>query len=422
MDTPQEQPLLGSLDTFFWPQPLRKEAFRGLAGDVVRLIEPQSEADPAALLLQFLAGVGSVVGRDPHYIVEADRHGPNLFVCVVGQSALARKGTSWGQVERILKLVDPEWYENCINYGLASGEVVIELLKDPTYVDGPDGTPAILEQGVKDKRLFMLETEFASTLTIMKRPNNLLSSVLRNAWDGRTLRNNSKTQGKLKASEPHLTVVGHITFDELRGELSDTAITNGFANRFLWCAAKRSKSLPEGGYIDPVAIEDLAAMIRMKLREIKGPTLYEMDEEAKSEWRLNYEQITDVEDGALGAATSRGTPQILRIAMLYAVLDSSPVIHAEHLIAALAVWDYCLESAAAVFSNHGGNPVLDKLRMILLDNPEGLSQTEIYRYFGSNIAASRISMALKELEPEGLICESRPTGRGRPKTVWRFSY
>ena len=79
-----------------WPKPLAEAAFHGLAGDIVHLIEPHSEADPAALLLQLLIGFGNMVGRSPHVMVEADRHGANLFGVLVGQSSKARKGVSWG--------------------------------------------------------------------------------------------------------------------------------------------------------------------------------------------------------------------------------------------------------------------------------------------------------------------------------------
>ena len=48
-----------------WPEPMQETAFHGLAGEIVREIEPHSEADPAAILAQFLAGVGNAVGRAP---------------------------------------------------------------------------------------------------------------------------------------------------------------------------------------------------------------------------------------------------------------------------------------------------------------------------------------------------------------------
>ena len=78
-----------------WPNPLSEDAFHGLAGDVVRTLEPHTEADPAALLLQFLVAVGSVIDRGPHFRAEADRHALNLFVVLVGETSKARKGSSW---------------------------------------------------------------------------------------------------------------------------------------------------------------------------------------------------------------------------------------------------------------------------------------------------------------------------------------
>ncbi len=67
-----------------WPELNKETAFHGLAGDIVKTIEPHTEADPAAILLQFLGFAGACIGRGPHYRVEGDRHSPNLFVVLVG--------------------------------------------------------------------------------------------------------------------------------------------------------------------------------------------------------------------------------------------------------------------------------------------------------------------------------------------------
>ena len=45
-----------------WPDPIAGAALHGLAGDYVRLIAPQSEADPVAVLVQLLATVGAMMG------------------------------------------------------------------------------------------------------------------------------------------------------------------------------------------------------------------------------------------------------------------------------------------------------------------------------------------------------------------------
>src|SRR5262249_48768290 len=78
-----------------WPE-LEHDAFHGLAGQLVRILDPHTEADRAAILVQFLVAFGNAVGRGPHFITEADRHGTNLFAVFVGETAKGRKGTSWG--------------------------------------------------------------------------------------------------------------------------------------------------------------------------------------------------------------------------------------------------------------------------------------------------------------------------------------
>src|SRR5207249_933250 len=67
-----------------WPHPPDEAAFHGLPGQIVRAIEPHSEADPVAILAQVLAVVGNQIGRGPHFVVEADEHHPNLYVCLIG--------------------------------------------------------------------------------------------------------------------------------------------------------------------------------------------------------------------------------------------------------------------------------------------------------------------------------------------------
>ncbi|MBI3467838.1 MAG: hypothetical protein HY000_32920, partial [Planctomycetes bacterium] len=113
-----------------WPDPPDPAAFYGLAGDIVRVIEPHSEADPVALLIQLLVGFGNLVGRIPHFTVEADDHYLNLFANLVGSTSKGRKGVSWGQILRLLHAVDPDWADNRVMTGLSSGEGLIWQVRD----------------------------------------------------------------------------------------------------------------------------------------------------------------------------------------------------------------------------------------------------------------------------------------------------
>ena len=113
-----------------WPTPPQPAAFTGLAGDIVRAIEPHTESDPVAVLVQLLVAFGSVIGRGAHYAVEATRHHSNEFVVLVGPSAKARKGSSWDHVERIFAEVDPVWVGKRTVSGLSSGEGLIWNVRD----------------------------------------------------------------------------------------------------------------------------------------------------------------------------------------------------------------------------------------------------------------------------------------------------
>ena len=119
-------------DTEPWPV-LGAAAYHGLAGEVVATLLPQTEADPVALLLQYLVYFGNAVGRGPYYQVENDRHFAILFLLLVGNTAKARKGLSANRVRFIFDTADPAWTLQCVNGGMSSGEGVLHAIRDPVY-------------------------------------------------------------------------------------------------------------------------------------------------------------------------------------------------------------------------------------------------------------------------------------------------
>jgi len=230
---------------------LNEVALYGRAGQVVNTIFPHSEADKSALLLHFLAGYGNLIGRSAHCQVESTRHFSNTFFGCVGETAKARKGTAWNRVRDVLARIDAPWARDRIQSGLSSGEGLIAAV-----AGGDDGAAAA------DKRLFVLQPELASTLKVMSREGNTLSPVIREAWDSGTLRTLVK-RDPLHAEDAHISIVGHITADELCRYLTATESANGFANRFLWSCSSRSKCLPEGGNLSERELDALADLLRV---------------------------------------------------------------------------------------------------------------------------------------------------------------
>lgn len=407
-----------------WPTSLCSHALYGLAGDVVRSIDPHTEADPAAILFQFLVAFGNMAGRSAFYRVESSRHYPNLFAVLVGQSSRARKGTSWQRAFRVLERGgDATWAQSRVVSGLSSGEGLIWEVRDPIQrrervKQGQTSSSQIVEvdPGVEDKRALVIEEEFASVLQVGKREGSILGSVLRSAWDTGKLGTLVKSS-PAKATGAHISIISHITKTELLATIQQTQIHNGFLNRFLWVAVRRSKLLPYGG--NDTDMTDLAALL-------EGAWLFASEHEreitmtdpARRQWAAEYERLTAERRGLFGAVTSRSEAQALRLALVYALLDRSEVIDTPHLDAALAAEKYVTDSARHIFGEAVGDPVADEIHGLLKANKEGVSQTDIIHYFDRHKSKAELGRALGQLVSAGLArCEKTQT-TGRPKCTW----
>jgi DNA-binding transcriptional ArsR family regulator len=394
-----------------WPDPIGSAARSGVIGEMLNIIEPSTEADPSAIVVQFLAGFGNIVGRSPHLAVEADLHYMNMFLLVVGATSKGRKGVSLGWAARMFDRADPAWAA-CRKQGLSSGEGLIYHVRDG---DGDeDGDP-----GIDDKRLFVVETEFGSTLRVMARDGNVLSPTLRDAWDRgelATLAKNSPT----RATGAHISVVGHVTPEELR-RLMGHEIASGLGNRFLFAAARRSQMLADPPPVDERELQAIQERVADIVRFAQRQGLLVRGDDFKSLWREKYPELSSGRDNLVGTVLGRAEAQVLRLSGLFALLDSSSVVTREHLVAALDVWNYSTQSANYIFNDTLDDPTATEILSALKDRPDGLSRTEIQALFSRNKSSNDIQSALNKLRESGLVESERvPTG-GRPSERWYLS-
>lgn len=395
-----------------------RSAYHGLAGDFVRTVEPHTESDPAGLLIQFLVAFGNIVGNLPYYLVEADRHHANLFAAVVGNSSRGRKGTSWSHVREMARTADTLWSDTRNASGLSTGEGLINQVRDEKLEwDKKDQCELIADPGVADKRLMVIEAEFAGALSAMDRHGNNLSPNIRNAWDGSILQTMTKNS-PLKATGAHISIIGHITKDELRSRLTRTDIANGFANRFLFCVTKRSKFLAHGGNVDSSAMAKLGERFAAAVQFAKKVGRVKMTNEAASAWEMAYAELSAERAGLLGAVTARAEAQVIRLALIFALLASKDAIGTEHLEAAMAVWAYCDDSAHLIFGDRLGDPVADEILSALRHKADGMTRTEISNLFGRHRKSEEISSALAMLQRIGRAKFEATETTGRPLETW----
>jgi len=288
-----------------WPKAPAGAALHGPAGEFVQRTAPHTEADPMALLAQFLVAFGAAAGRHVHYAVEATRHHLNEFVILVGPSGKGRKGSSWDHVDALLTEVDRDFSERCVSSGLSSGEGLIWEVRDG---DGGEGDQA----GGRDKRRLVLESEFAQVLKVLAREGNTLSPVIRNAWDAKTLQTIAKNT-PVRARDAHIAIVGHITKDELLRFISATELANGFFNRFLVIAVQRSQELPFGGRLAGDDLKRVRDATLTALRFAALPRQLTFDPQARERWIDVYGPLSRGEQGLLGAATRRAEAHVVHL-------------------------------------------------------------------------------------------------------------
>lgn len=401
------------------PSPPDEAVYHGLAGRIVRRIEPETEADPLGLLVQLLVMFGNLAGRGAHFMVESTYHYLNEFVVLVGDSATARKGTSYDRALEPFKTVDVGWASTCITSGLSSGEGLIHAVRDPVYKKEPirkkgvivDYQDVLADSGVEDKRRLVVETEFGRTLSVQGREGNTLSSVVRQAWDGKDL--TVMTKNGYRATGPHVSIIGHITRADLCELLTRSDALNGFANRFFWFWVHASKLLPHGGEHVDLSSEMAALSTAVDVAKVTGRLL--MTPSARTIWESAYARLAVVPPGSLGSILNRAAPHVLRLAGIYALLDQSAEIADEHLNAALAMWDASTQCAVYIFGDALGNRDAEKILSALqAAGPTGLTRSNLHeRVFQKNVLAGRIKAALELLIRARLVTETVEETGGR---------
>jgi len=404
-----------------WVKPLEQEAFYGLAGEVIKTLEPHTEADPAALLFSFLTAFGNIIGGGPYFSIEASRHPARLFIVLVGKSSKGRKGTSWGYIEKIFNLVEECWVKNNIGSGLSSGEGVIWAVRDEIIRQVPikenkitvGFDESIEDPGIEDKRFLISEGEFVQALKVMEREGNILSPLLRNSWDTGNLRTLTKNS-PARATGAHIPIIGHITNQELLRYLRSTEQANGFGNRFLWVCVKRSRLLPFGGDIEESELIRIANKIKNAVQYAGQCDLMNFSDDAKELWKDTYSDLSKEIPGLIGSITGRAEAYVLRLSLIYALLDHSKLIEKEHLMAALAVWRYADDSARYIFHDKTGSKDADKIIDTLRRYRGRLSRTDLSeKAFNKNKPAAEIEAALDILRFNNLIKEYSEQTEGR---------
>jgi len=208
---------------------------------------------------------------------------------------------------------------------------------------------------IDDKRLWVIESEFANILHHGRGKGNTLSAALRDCWDGICLKPATKSN-RLYASYPHVCLSGAITPNELTGLMTSRELTNGLANRFLMLWAERSGIVPFPKATPQTTVEALACRIQRIIEFVRtdrqnDQLRMELTSPAQTHYcQLYQNELNDDSTGdRVAVLMERHAPMLLRIAMLFALTDLQLKVDVVHIHAAMAWIRYANESAKYIF-------------------------------------------------------------------------
>lgn len=388
--------------------------FSGIVREVVDLFAPHTEGDHAAIAAQFLIGFGNLVGRVPCFYVGETTHHLNEFLVVVGTSSRSRKGDSKNVALRTLELIDADWAEN-VGGGLSSAEGLIYAVRDPRSASSKDGTAG--DAGATDKRRLICETEFSSPLKQFERSGNTLSPLLRDVWDGRSPLQNLIKNSPLRASDAHISIIGHTTVEDLRDHLSTTDAANGLGNRFMFILAHRSQLLACPTRAPAADVKRLTARVAEAVRNAETVREIRFSADAKRLWEAVYPKLTRDKPGLLGSLLARAEAHVLRLSALYALLAQHPEVGVEDLEAALAFWDFVEASTTAIFAGRTGSRAADEI-MTKITVDEEMDLTTLRKdLFSNHIGSAELQDAISLLEQMGIVSSRMERTGGRPRML-----
>jgi hypothetical protein len=310
-------------------------------------------------------------------------------------------------VHRLITAADPTITARILT-GLSSGEGLIWAVRDSTSQD----------PGVSDRRLLVIESEFAAVLKNVNRETSTLSPTLRCAWDSRPLAILTRT-APARATDAHISVIGHITATELRHHVNPVELANGLLNRFLLLGCRRVRLLPEGGHPDPLQGTGLNRRLQATLTTAQRAGQLQLSTPARRAWADAYQQLADPQPGIAGAIAARAEAHTIRLALIYALLDNAPQIQPAHLTAALALWRYAQRSAAWALEQSASDPLARQIHAALTHvAPGGLTRTQLRDLLHRNPSTTQLDHALATLANDGKITSQRVLTAGRPAQLY----
>ena len=398
----------------------RCEMFLGPIGDLTRVVAPHVPWDPVALHVQLVVALGNYLGFAPHIPEGATLRRPNLFLALVGGTG-SGKGSSFAWAEWVLRHLDDRYLVDRTTTAVGSGQGLLAKITDTVFTLNAAGDEVVAIEGSDDKRVLYVEEELGQLFTRMLAQDGI-EKMITKAWDSGLLETTTKKES-MRCEQPHVSIIGHITPDELFDRLEHRLVDNGFSNRWLYMLIKPTQvKFLEPRPEDVPDLAEACAILTGTIRSFSSSydgQPFHLTSQAHDLFAATARHMADRHDtGAMAKQTARWRSTIFKFAMIYAAAEGTTAISDSHFLAARATYAYATRSARAFFGSMSGNENVDRfLSMWRADGYRNVTLTDITEMFSRNLTAVKRNAMLDRLRRDGLIAvETRVSSGGRPAT------
>ena len=394
--------------------------FHGVLGrHALAWAETTRSMDPHGIMLASLVMAGNVIGRGPHQVILAGRHGTNLYGVLGGPTGGGKSRAVKAAEALVLPAADENWRKTRRIFQLSSGEGMVVRVAGAQLGEG------------EAPRLMIRLHELEGALDAQARDGCTLSSRLREAFDGDEMQVNTK-EGRVAADLHHLSMIAAIPDRAIKQRKRRAPMLQhyGWANRMLdFYVHAESEAFPQELAPSRLAAfqKELASVLEWAS---KLDDVIELTPAAVELWKVVFKQVMWPSE-RYAEIFERGHCLTRRVAMILALLDGSKQIDHQHINAAAAIWFYSRASVEHILGGPMpvGSDLVQKVLVHLQDaheaNPANpwMLRSALFPKLGGHVTSEELGAALKALEARGWA-ESRVDavrGKGRRGEYWRVT-
>jgi hypothetical protein len=368
------------------PADFPEEAFTGFFRRYRDLVEPCTEAPPVYHWVTFLTMVGLLLGRSVFIRFPFPLY-PNFYSLLIGRTGIDRKSTAMKCGDR---------------------EILQRIPNNIVHVKGALSSEGIYEVLAKqrDTRLLLYCDEMRSFLNISNRQGTAdIIPRLNTLYDCPDSDDLTRSRAQsIQIDHPFVSFIAGTPKEWLTDAIGGGEIMGGFVNRFLPVEGMSNKSIPFPKPADDQTAKQLAAELTKIIDQCTNlPVELEWSAGANGMYEKFYDawhQRQSSLSTETAAITNRIPNHVVKIAMVYSILDGRSEITDHAIATAIQIGDYLERTAISIFADTGLSKQGRVEQMIisrLKSNGGIMEYRKLQRALGGKTDAESFNRAIRNL-------------------------